>query len=313
MFNQNRLHELISAIQKSIRWCEVNASRYFARELINIGALNAVFGQLRIIAAEDIGLADPSIVGYVSECLDRVDGLINKYGIDRRDAKNFPDICEIIDRAVIAEAISFKSRLLPMATFATLYDIYKKEKLQKSSYEYFSTFVDALQKEDEKEALYYAFIVDKILNDKSPILKEIRSQSSRRNRDLVNEWISEYEKHQKLLNLTGSVVMLCRDLPFTHEEYKDAIGKLLSDPIQAVKIPDRAYDMHTREGKRRNRGLKYFFDVSGTVKKERFHNDWEKCCKNAFFLADREKLAKDDKIIKAIKKKRQTLGGVMTI
>ena len=112
MFNQNRLHELISAIQKSIRWCEVNASRYFARELINIGALNAVFGQLRIIAAEDIGLADPSIVGYVSECLDRVDGLINKYGIDRRDAKNFPDICEIIDRAVIAEAISFKLSLI---------------------------------------------------------------------------------------------------------------------------------------------------------------------------------------------------------
>ena len=56
MFDQNRLHELISAFQKSIRWCEINESRYFARELIKMGVPNAVFGQLRIIAAEDIGL-----------------------------------------------------------------------------------------------------------------------------------------------------------------------------------------------------------------------------------------------------------------
>ena len=36
MFDKNRMHELISAIQKSIRWCEVNESRYFAKELIEM-------------------------------------------------------------------------------------------------------------------------------------------------------------------------------------------------------------------------------------------------------------------------------------
>ena len=69
MFDQNKLRELISAFQKSIRWCEVNASRYFARELINMGVPNAVFGQLRIIAAEDIGLADPQLIMFSSSSI----------------------------------------------------------------------------------------------------------------------------------------------------------------------------------------------------------------------------------------------------
>ena len=87
MFDQDRLHELISAIQKAIRWCEVNASRYFARELINMGAPHAVFGQLRIIAAEDIGLADPSVVCYVGDCLESVEGLMKQDVIQKEDLK----------------------------------------------------------------------------------------------------------------------------------------------------------------------------------------------------------------------------------
>ena len=313
MFDQDRLHELISAIQKSIRWCEVNASRYFARELMDMGVPNAVFGQLRIIAAEDIGLADPSMVGYVSECLDSFDELIKQNGVEKKDAKNVPKLCEIIDRAVIAEAISYKSRLLPMMTFTTLFDIYKKEKFNKNRFEYFDQFVDALENNDEKQALYYSFIVDKILDDKDRLLREIRDQSERRNRDLIEKWIEAYERHENLLTLTGSVVLLCRDLDFTHGEYKNAVGQQLSIPIKAVKIPDRAYDKHTRPGRKKGRGLKYFFDVSGTVKNERFQNDWEKVGKNAFFLADQEGLANDHKIIKAIKKKYQAPTEFMTI
>jgi len=313
MFDQNRLHELISAIQKAIRWCEVNASRYFARELINMGAPHAVFGQLNIIAAEDIGLADPSLVGYVGECLDSFNKLKTKLGIENKDVKNAPNLCEIIDRAVIAEAISFKSRLLPMMTFATLFDIYKKEKFGKNRYEYFNQFLNTLENKDEKQTLYYAFIVDKIFGDKDQILRTIRDRSEKRNGDLIHKWIEAYEKYENLLTLAGSIELLCRDLPFTHGEYKDEVDQYLSDPVKATRIPDRAYDMHTREGKRRGRGLKYFFDVSGTVKNERFPNDWEKVGKNAFFLADREGLANDDKIIKAIKKKYQAPTGVLTI
>jgi hypothetical protein len=119
----------------------------------------------------------------------------------------------------------------------------------------------------------------------------------------IQEWIDEYEKHKKLLNLTGSIVLLCRDLNFTHGEYKDAMEDYLSIPIKAAGIPDRAYDMHTSEGKRKGRGLGYFFSVAGTVKNERkeLKNDWEKVGKDAFYRANRQGLANDDRIIEATK------------
>jgi hypothetical protein len=307
MFDQNRFHALVSAIQKAIRWRQVNDSRYFAKELIDMGTPHAVFGQLRIIAAEDIGLADPSMVGYVSECLNCVDDLIEENEIELKDVKNYPELCENIDCAVIAEAISYKSRLLPMATFATLFDIYKNENFTRNRYEYFNLFVDALVNDDEQKALYYAFIVDKIFGDGEPILREIRNKSGKRNGALIQEWIDEYEKHEKLLNLTGSIVLLCRDLNFTHGEYKDAIDHHLSISIKTAGIPDRAYDMHTYEGRMKGRGLDFFFNVSGTIKNKRMElkDDWQEVGKVAFYRADREKLADDDEIIKAIQKKPQ--------
>ena len=302
MFNENRLKVLISAIQKAIRWCEVNDSRYFAKELIEMGVPHAVFGQLRIIAAEDIGLADPSMVSYVGNCLESVEESMKQNKIKSENFKNYPDLCDIVDRAVIAEAISYKSRLLDMATFATLFDIYKNEKFSKSLIEYINLFGKALDNTDEKQALYYAYIVDKILGYRKLILSEIRNRSGKRNGALIREWTGEYEKHKKLLNLTGSIVLLCRDLNFTHGEYKDAMEDYLSIPIKAAGIPDRAYDMHTHEGRKKGRGLDYFFNVSGTVKNERkeLKNVWEEVGKDAFYRADEEKLADGKKIIKAI-------------
>jgi len=57
MFNLNRQYLLISALQKSIRWCEVNESRYFARELVNMGVPDVALSRLLLIAAEDVGLS----------------------------------------------------------------------------------------------------------------------------------------------------------------------------------------------------------------------------------------------------------------
>jgi hypothetical protein len=68
-----------------------------------------------------------------------------------------------------------------MATFATLFDIYKKEKFKRNRYEYFQLFADALANDDEQKALYYAFIVDITLGDRKPILREIRNKSGKRN------------------------------------------------------------------------------------------------------------------------------------
>jgi hypothetical protein len=77
----------------------------------------------------------------------------------------------------------------------------------------------------------------------------------------------------------------------------------LSIPIKEASIPDRAYDMHTYEGKKKGRDLDYFFNVSGTVKNKRkeLKDDWEEVGKDAFYLAEKEKLADGKKIIKEIK------------
>jgi hypothetical protein len=303
MFDQEKMKVLISAIQKSIRWCEVNAARHFASELLDMGIPDALFGQIRIIAAEDIGLGDPSIVGYVGKELDNLKEMISQYGIKKEDVGNVSEMRIKLDRLVIAEAISYKSRLIPFAEFKTLFDIYKNESFSKSTIQYQRQFVDALDNNDEKTALFNALILDKIPGERERLLNVIREQCNRRNKELILEWINEYNKHKKLLNLTGSVLMLCRDLDFTHGEYKGDIDKYLSSPIKEAKIPDRAYDMHTRAGRDKGKGIDYFFRVSGTIKKERFKNDWEAIGKKAYNQAYKERLAYGDNIIKEIKNK----------
>lgn len=303
MVDKNKFYELISAIQKAIRWCEVNDARYFAQQQIIMGMPHAVWGQLRIIAAEDIGLADPTMVGYIEECFDEYNQLMKHYGTTNQNVKEAEKLCAIIDQAVTAEAIAYKSRLLPMMTFKTLFDIYQKEEFKKGRYDYFNLFTKASEKKDERSALYYAVLVDKFFGDRKTLLKTIRDKGSIRNGDLINSWSNAYEKHQNLLTLTGSVALLIRDLDFTHGEYKKAIDNHLSIPSEKATIPDRAFDMHTKAGKIKGRGLDYFFKVSGTVKNERFPNDWEEIGKEAYFAADRKGLANEKELIKAIENK----------
>ena len=107
--------------------------------------------------------------------------------------------------------------------------------------------------------------------------------------------------------------MMCRELNFIHGEYREKIDRHLSIPIKTSAIPDRAYDKHTRAGKKKGRGLQHFFEVSGTVKNKRFNNDWRKIGINSYLSADREGLADDAKIIKAIKNKLQKTAELLTV
>ena len=305
MYNRNKHSLLISALQKSIRCCEVNASRYFARQLMELGLPGAVFNRLMIIAAEDVGIADPSLIIHERRCSDSFENLIKQYKIKKRDAFKYPRLCEVVDRAVIAAAISYKSRLLPMASFITLFDIYQNEDFSKHLHEYLDRFVKAIEKRDEKQALYYAYIIDIFFNAKERVLTGILSQNGIRNKDLIQGWVDEYRKYDELLMLVGSLVLLCRDLDFSHGEYKNAISHYLSLPINAEEIPERAYDKHTLEGKRRGRGLVHFFNYAATIKNERFTNDWEIAGKNAYLQANEEKLGRAKKVIKAIKENYQ--------
>ena len=66
-YNNNKYYTTLSALQKSVRWCEVNASRYFAKEFMQMGKTVDVLNRLVLIAAEDVGIADPSLVVYERE------------------------------------------------------------------------------------------------------------------------------------------------------------------------------------------------------------------------------------------------------
>lgn len=314
MVDQDKIFELISAIQKAIRRCEVNDARYFASELIDMDLPHTVWGQLRIIAAEDIGLADPTMVGYVEEHFDHYNKLIkDKYKIKEKDVKQVNELCDIIDRVVIAEATSYKSRLLPMATFITLYNIFKNEKFREVRYKYFDNFVNALDGNDIGKALYYSFVVDKFFGDRKPLLRKIKDRGKNRNGNLIKEWIEAYIRKENLLTLSGSIMLLCRDYNITNGEYKDAIDQHLNIPIKAAKIPDHAYDMHTKKGRIKGRDLKYFFNVSAKVENQRFDNYLEEGGKKAYFEADKLGLADEKNLIKAIKKKQTAPPNLMTI
>lgn len=304
-YNGNQYYLLISALQKSVRWCEVNASRYFAQELVCMGKSVDALNRLILIAAEDVGIADPCLVVFERQCSDIFGDLINKYEIEKKDAFSIPEICDVVDIAAIAAATSYKSRLLPMLSFLTLYDIYKNENFKDSLHNYFGKFVSALQRDDEKQAVYYAFVIGIFLKHMPRVLSVILKLSHKRNTYLIEKWVEEYENDKENLFLVGSIVLLCRDLPFQHGEFLSAIHQHIHVPPQPAKIPDRAYDKHTRVGKKMGRGLKHFFEEAATVKNERPENIYKQEGENAYYAADEDGLGRASKLIEAIEEKRK--------
>lgn len=59
--NDDGYYDVISALQKSIRGSDVNASLHYLARLIVAEDLNIIFRRLSVIAYEDIGLANPAI------------------------------------------------------------------------------------------------------------------------------------------------------------------------------------------------------------------------------------------------------------
>jgi hypothetical protein len=268
-----------------------------------MGSPGAALNRLLLIAAEDVGLADPELLPYERSCLDRFDNLVKKHGIKREDAANFPDLCEIVDEAAIAAAISYKSRMLAFASFATLFDIYERENFKGSLPEYQSLLAKAVENKDEKKALYYAYVAGLFMDTTDRIVIFIKNQGEERQHGLVLDWVEEYKRKKELLVLTGSIIMLCRDLNFAHGEFKADAKKFIGDHITKAPIPDRAFDRHTSQGKKRGRGLKHFFNEGATVKNERFDDDWKQIGEAACYSAEKKKVLRTKNIIEAIKKK----------
>lgn len=59
--NEDGHYDVLSALQKSIRGSDVDASLHYLARLITAGDLDSVYRRLSVIAYEDIGLANPGI------------------------------------------------------------------------------------------------------------------------------------------------------------------------------------------------------------------------------------------------------------
>lgn len=66
----NNLEEVKSALQKSIRGSDVDAACMYANNLMDNGYLEEMCRRLRVIASEDIGLANANCVVVVTSCIE---------------------------------------------------------------------------------------------------------------------------------------------------------------------------------------------------------------------------------------------------
>lgn len=90
-------YNLLSAFQKSIRGSDVDASLHYLARLLEIGDLVSIHRRMRVIAYEDIGLADAALVARIQTAVDASE----KIGL--------PESRIILGMAVMELALSAKS------------------------------------------------------------------------------------------------------------------------------------------------------------------------------------------------------------
>jgi putative ATPase len=95
--HEDNFYELLSALQKSIRGSDVDASIHYLARLITLGDLQSIIRRLLVIAYEDVGLANPLMGGKVQSACDAA----IKVG--------FPEARIMLANIVIDMAISPKS------------------------------------------------------------------------------------------------------------------------------------------------------------------------------------------------------------
>ena len=107
-------YDTLSALQKSIRGSDVNASLHYAARLLEAGDLSSLVRRLTVIAYEDIGLANPEAQIHTVTALEAA----QKIGL--------PEARILIANVVIDLALSPKSNSAYLAIDAALADIRNK-------------------------------------------------------------------------------------------------------------------------------------------------------------------------------------------
>lgn len=108
--HEDHFYDLLSALQKSIRGSDVDASIHYLARLITLGDLQSIVRRLLVIAYEDIGLANPLMGGKV---LNACDSAI-KVGL--------PEARIMLSAIVIDMAISPKSNTAVIAIDEAIHD-----------------------------------------------------------------------------------------------------------------------------------------------------------------------------------------------
>lgn len=106
-------YDVLSALQKSIRGSDVNASLHYAARLIEAGDLPSLARRLTVIAYEDIGLANPDAQVHTVTALEAAQRI------------GFPEARILIANVVIDLALSPKSNSAYAAMDAALADLRK--------------------------------------------------------------------------------------------------------------------------------------------------------------------------------------------
>lgn len=110
-------YDVLSALQKSIRGSDVNASLHYAARLVEAGDLPSLARRLTVIAYEDIGLANPDAQIHTVTALDAA----QKIG--------FPEARILIANVVVDLALSPKSNSAYQAMDAAISDLKKSGNL----------------------------------------------------------------------------------------------------------------------------------------------------------------------------------------
>ncbi len=108
--HEDHFYDLLSALQKSIRGSDVDATLHYLARLLTLGDLQAIIRRLLVIAYEDIGLANPLMGGKV---LSAADAAI-RVGL--------PEARIILGTVVIDMALSPKSNTAYLAIDSALSD-----------------------------------------------------------------------------------------------------------------------------------------------------------------------------------------------
>lgn len=106
-------YDVISALQKSIRGSDTDAALHYLARLIEAGDLPIISRRMRVIAYEDIGLANPAVAARAITAIDTAEKL------------GFPEARIPLANAVIELALSPKSNSAYTAVDAALADVRK--------------------------------------------------------------------------------------------------------------------------------------------------------------------------------------------